>query len=278
MIVGIRILYCFLAITLLSGCLGHSHIPGALEKSKTLNSDDLDELIGQSRELVVEKLGTPAKQFTLDDRQFMLYFTNVNRTYDGVAVVIIPIPVVIIPIPTGTKENRTVLICLRIELDSDNLVKQYKLKNGTAPYTPRDESTSTKCLRHYFNKKERDMIYKVVTKTWQRDSFIKPSGEIDLSGAYEARITREMSPDYSCFNQKRKFFIELEQDNDSIQGRFLSGITGTFEGTVEGDKLKFIYYTARCAADIKGEWILGSDGSSLEGYGGRNIKWKLHRI
>jgi hypothetical protein len=158
MIVGIRILFCFLAITLLSGCLGVGSIRGSLEKSKTLNSDVLDELIGQSREVVVEKLGTPFKQFALDDRQFMLYFNKVIRNYNEVVGVIILIP-------TERRSTKLELLCLMIELDSDNLLKQYKLENGMAPFTPLDESSSAKCLRHYFNKKERDMIYKAVIKT-----------------------------------------------------------------------------------------------------------------
>jgi hypothetical protein len=106
---------------------------------------------------------------------------------------------------------------------------------------------------------------------------VKLSDEIDLTGIFNAKIRRGRTQDYFCFNQKKSFLIELKQNGKSFKGRFLSGITGEFEGTVDDDKVKFTYYTARCANDIRGEWTLSPDGSSLEGYGWSDVKWRLQK-
>ena len=100
---------------------------------------------------------------------------------------------------------------------------------------------------------------------------------VNLTGVFLAKIQREGSQDYFCFNQKKSFLIELEQEGTSVKGRFLSGITGKLEGNIDRDKVKFTFYTARCAADSRGEWTVSSDGASLEGYGWRHIKWRLQK-
>ena len=123
MVVGIRILFCFFAITLLSSCIGPGHIPVDNREPYKPASYVLDGLIGKSREVVVEKLGRPTKQFSLFERQFILYATSTTRTYQGVAWVIIPIP------EPGGKEDYVEVSCLMIELGFDDLVKQYKFKN-----------------------------------------------------------------------------------------------------------------------------------------------------
>jgi len=116
--------------------------------------------------------------------------------------------------------------------------------------------------------KERDMIYKAIIKTRQRDSYIKPSGEIDLSGTYEARTTRELMPGYGstnkyhCFNQKRSFFLELKQedstligsDYSSVEGKFLSGIKGKIKGTLHRERLRFTFHTSRCQTPKNEAW------------------------
>lgn len=111
------------------------------------------------------------------------------------------------------------------------------------------------------------------------DSEITATDEIDLTGVYVARITNKKGGDYWCFNQKRKFRIELKQDNDSIKGRFLSEVSGYMEGTLNEGKLKFTYNTMKCGSKkYKGEWIMNPDGSSLEGYGGIDIRWSIEKI
>lgn len=140
MVIGIRILYCLFAITLLSSC-GTMWIPIDSPEPERPSYDMLDELIGQSREVVVEKLGV-TNVFTLDDRQFMLYTASATITSTRITWVIIPIP-------TGGKKTRLTTSCLMIELGSDNLVKQYKFKNTSTEYG----DTNSKCLRRFLARK-----------------------------------------------------------------------------------------------------------------------------
>jgi hypothetical protein len=154
MVVGIQSLFCFFAITLLSSCIGPGYIPVDIGEPNIPRSDVLDELIGQSRGLVVEKLGVPERQFALDDRQFMLYFASATSTYHPAAWFIIPIPV-----PGGDKKYETEVSCLMIEFGSNNLAKQYKFKNlHIREYESKDEGY--KCIKRFFNKNERNRIYK----------------------------------------------------------------------------------------------------------------------
>jgi len=134
-----------------------------------------------------------------------------------------------------------------------------------------------------------ELISKVVTNTMPSGPFIKSPGEIDLSGSYRVTITRELMPGYGstnkyyCFNGKRNFNLELKQEDNAligsdyalIEGRFLSGIKGKIKGTLYKDRLGFTFHTSRCPNTKNGAWILNSDGLSLEGYGWKEVKWKL---
>jgi hypothetical protein len=121
--------------------------------------------------------------------------------------------------------------------------------------------------------KAKENLAKLMDKTSSSNN--SPGSKIDITGVYSAWVTRRSSQDYYCFNGKRKFLIELNQANNGFEGEFLSGITGKFQGTLEKDRIKFTYYTARCVGGSEGEWILSPDGSGLEGYGWDEIKWKL---
>jgi hypothetical protein len=101
--------------------------------------------------------------------------------------------------------------------------------------------------------------------------------DFNITGTYIANVTREDNSDYFCFNQKKTFQIELKQENDIINGKFLSGISGGIEGAMAGNKVKFNWYTARCSNLIEGEWTVSSDGSSLEGYGWSELKWRAQK-
>lgn len=146
---------------------------------------------------------------------------------------------------------------------------------------------------HYAIKGATELISKRMLNT-DSVSFITPSGKPDLSGVYEARITRELKPgefnsaasQYYCFNGKRKFYLELKQNTNTlidpgyawVEGSFLSGFKGRIQGTFHyNDRLIFNYWTKRCKSYKNGEWVLNSDGSSLEGYGWSEIKWELDK-
>jgi hypothetical protein len=101
--------------------------------------------------------------------------------------------------------------------------------------------------------------------------------DFNITGTYIANVTRENNSDYFCFNQKKTFQIDLKQENNIIKGNFLSGISGGIEGAMVGNKVKFNWYTARCSNLIEGEWTVSSDGSSLEGYGWSELRWKAQK-
>jgi len=112
------------------------------------------------------------------------------------------------------------------------------------------------------------------------DSGITDTAEFGLTGTYTSNVRRMGSADLSCFNQRSAFQIELKQENNIIKGKFLSGVSGGIEGTLVGNKVKFIWYTAKCNDLNEGEWTMSSGGASLEGYVERpkgRIKWKAQK-
>jgi hypothetical protein len=111
------------------------------------------------------------------------------------------------------------------------------------------------------------------------DSEITDTAEFDLTGTYTSNVRRVGSIDYYCFNQSSKFQIELKQENNIIKGKFMSGYWGEIEGTLVGNKVKFIWYTSNCNNLNEGEWTVSSDWASLEGYGLRfnEFKWKAQK-
>ena len=115
-------------------------------------------------------------------------------------------------------------------------------------------------------------------------SYVRPDGGIDLTGSYDVKITRDVMPGYGstnkyyCFNGKRSFTLDLIQDGYNIKGSFLSGkaeLSGS--RSTWGDGFDFVYTTSRCPNRKTGRWTLNQDGSSLEGYGWSEIKWKLQK-
>jgi hypothetical protein len=113
-----QILKLLLLTGFLSGCWS-LHIKG--ETPATLgNIDLLQSFIGQGSESVIRELGLPDELLSDGDKQFMVYSA---RSSDTAFLMIIWVPVW-----AGNSEANT-LHCLRFELDSDNVVKEYRLKS-----------------------------------------------------------------------------------------------------------------------------------------------------
>jgi hypothetical protein len=113
-----RILNLLLLTGLLTGCWT-LHIKD--ETPETLgNIDLLQSFIGQKSESVVRELGLPDELLSDGDKQFMVYSA---RSSDTGFLVFIWLPV------WAMRDSDNVLHCLRIELDSDNLVKEYRVKS-----------------------------------------------------------------------------------------------------------------------------------------------------
>jgi len=113
-----QILKLLLLTGLLTGCWT-LHIKD--ETPETLgNIDLLQSFIGQKSESVVRELGLPDELLSDGDKQFMVYSA---RSSDTGFLVFIWLPV------WAMRDSDNVLHCLRIELDSDNLVKEYLVKS-----------------------------------------------------------------------------------------------------------------------------------------------------
>lgn len=101
--------------------------------------------------------------------------------------------------------------------------------------------------------------------------------EFDLSGVYTSKVLRKNNSNYFCFNQKKTFMIKLKQEDNRITGTFLSNITGKIEGTITNKKVKFTWHTTRCNEGNEGEWTVGAEGFSLQGYGSSQLDWEAQR-
>ena len=84
---------------------------------------ELLDLEGQPRQKIIEELGVPTDQFRLGDQEFLMYETSKPyHRYKVVMFFIIPVYYEELP---PTKKS---IGCLRIELDSMDLMKSYEFR------------------------------------------------------------------------------------------------------------------------------------------------------
>jgi hypothetical protein len=109
-------IYCILISTIfVSGCLA---FPISTYDSETLaKKDALKTLDGESQEDVISKLGIPDQWVSQGEREFMTYSA---REYEKWALLMFFIPV-------GERRGAMYLQCYRLEIDSNNMVKDYKI-------------------------------------------------------------------------------------------------------------------------------------------------------
>lgn len=142
----VRLVFLILFVATISGCGEIIRVPVGPEGPAKAERDELSQLIGQSQEAVVEKLGLPKRHFTLDDRQFMLYLSYSENHEVSIPWVIIPLPIPFDKEPTGSVSLR----CLMIEIDSNKLVKQYDIQQSDPDF----KDQSIRCLNQFFSKNE----------------------------------------------------------------------------------------------------------------------------
>jgi hypothetical protein len=133
---------------MVSGCV--VHFPNVHDApGKAGDRKFLDQLIGQSRETVFAELGRPDLKITQNERQFLMYINIVDLTLVGVAVIF----------PHWMTAEDSAAACLRIELESNSLVKGVRIKNtarGTKPIVARwiYPSYIRDCLRSFWSEKQ----------------------------------------------------------------------------------------------------------------------------
>ena len=152
MIKAIRLVFLVLLVTTVSGCAPKSKVVSVDAGYDQPTKEELEvlyQLIKQSREEVIEKLGLPDKHLVLDDRHYLIYLSEVDK-YSRPVELIFPAPPIPIPIPVPKDKSKSgsAIQCLILEIDSDNLVDRYNFE-----YIDSFELT-TKCLENHLSESE----------------------------------------------------------------------------------------------------------------------------
>ena len=104
-----------LITTFTSGCL---LFPFPHNDSRSLaKKDEVKTLVGESQESVIRKLGLPDQWVSQGERQFMTY-TAGSPAKNIVTIALVPVLVI---------DRGSTLHCYRLEIDSNNMVKDYKI-------------------------------------------------------------------------------------------------------------------------------------------------------
>jgi hypothetical protein len=119
-----RLFICIIVSALISGCIGFQVAKD--DKITDYQKDIAKSLIGESKENLIKKIGLPRQTISEGERQFLI-FPHTSSSY-GVAT-FFGIPFYIDPEFKGET-----LHCLRIELDSNDRVKDYHFKSTALPF------------------------------------------------------------------------------------------------------------------------------------------------
>ena len=103
-----------------------------------------------------------------------------------------------------------------------------------------------------------------------------------ISGTYRSYITSNKG--YMFQNPKhRKMIITLIQHDKTITGTDQL-VDSEITGTLEGDTIKFNFWSGKIASEVDGEWKISEDGRNMQGFwrfarsGGYGGIWNLTRI
>jgi len=144
-----QVLKLLLLTGFLSGCWTASikdEAPGSLG-----NIDLLQSFIGQKSESVIRELGLPNELLSDGDKLFMVYSA---KSSDTTFVMVIWVPV------WAINDIENTIHCLRFELDSDNLVKEYRLKSRVMKtfFLVVDIELNSSCQEVLWSQKERTKL------------------------------------------------------------------------------------------------------------------------
>ena len=133
------ILWLVFVIPILS-CM-NIRVPVTTEVPESIgDKDSLDQINGQTRQFVKEKLGFPQEELTIDDKDYMIYVTSASHTTVDLTFAMF------LPAYTG-KTHSNILVCLRIELDEEGKVNNYKTKYLARRY---GEASLDTCRKNFW--------------------------------------------------------------------------------------------------------------------------------
>jgi len=202
-----QILKLFLLTGFLSGCWGltiKDDAPGSLG-----NIDLLQSFIGQESESVVRELGLPDELLSDGDKQFMVYSA---KSTDTSLVMVIWIPV------WAINDFENTIHCLRFKLDSDNVVKEYRLKSKVmqSGVYPIDFPSYLNCQEVFWSWKERKKL-QVATdfpSTWEEIEKLKNP---ERYAEKEKRERRLKQAEEERQQQQEELFQRAKQGNADAQ-------------------------------------------------------------
>lgn len=209
---GIRKILKLLLLTgFLSGCWTihiEDEAPGSLG-----NIDLLQSFVDQKSENVVRELGLPNELLLDGDKQFMVYSA---RSSDTAFLMIIWVPV------WAGESPDNILHCLRVELDSDNLVKEYRVKSKVmsrlilASDMHFNEDWYTTCSKVFWSQKELTKLQKATDfpSTWED---IEKQRNPERYAEKEKREKRLKQYEVERQQQLEKLFQQAKQGNADVQ-------------------------------------------------------------
>lgn len=179
----IQILNLLLLTALLSGCWtlsGKGEAPASLG-----NTELLESFIGQKSENVIRELGVPNELLVVGDKKFMMYSAQAT----GTGVLMIGwIPV------WAERDAANILHCLRIELDSANLAKDYQVKSKAKDMLVlfNDVELNSNCREVFWNKKELANLQDTVDtpSTWIPSAWKEAISQVGIEGLAKEKAER----------------------------------------------------------------------------------------
>ena len=81
----------------------------------------LDSLIGQNRQVAYEKLGLPIEEYSKNGTHYLLYAAKTDA-YGVLFFFYVPM--------WASKFENSAIHCLRVDVDSENIIKAYKVRSG----------------------------------------------------------------------------------------------------------------------------------------------------
>jgi hypothetical protein len=248
---------CFVLLitTFTSGCLAFP-VPNNDSRSLT-KKDEVKTLVGESQESVIRKLGLPDQWVSQGERQFMTYSVStwgIKRLW------------IIFLIPVGVFDGGWTLHCYRLEIDSNNMVKDHKI-DSTARHAQHPN-----CQHLLTNDWEipnleihamRHIPAKSVYPRTDDDGFLetpyrgKVTNNDSIDSLYQFKegdlISMTTNKEITIASTKVTSFkiAVVESDNTKIKGRlsgFLSDVDETMENEI-GSTVEIM------RADIEDIWI-----------------------